>query len=274
MSMAMIRPVARILSLFSLLMAALAPPAVANPYAEYLTARILPGWREADGTHVAGLELTLAEGWKTYWRQPGSAGIPPSFNWSGSDNLQRVEVIWPRPEVFELSGMRSIGYHDHVVLPLRIAPTRDGAPVELRGDIFLGICENVCVPMDISVAGTLPAGGDRTPAIAAALAGRPYSEQEARVSSVTCAVRPKDKGLLIEARIRMPSAGGTEVTVFEPHVPGAVVSDSVSRREGDTLVSKAILSPGASGLHLDRSRLKITVLGHNYAVEIEGCPAR
>ncbi|MGI3163456.1 protein-disulfide reductase DsbD domain-containing protein [Pseudooceanicola sp. 200-1SW] len=271
----MLRRLVRHIPLISLLFAALPLPAAANPYAEYLTARILPGWREADGSHVAGLELTLAEGWKTYWRQPGSAGIPPLFNWSASDNLHGVEVIWPRPEVFELSGMRSIGYHDHVVLPLRIAPARAGAPVELRGEIFLGICEHICVPLEIEVAGTLPADQTRrSPAIAAALAERAYSATEAKVRAVSCQVRPQAPGLLVEAQIRMPSAGGREVTVFEPHLPDMVVSDSVSRREGDMLISQAVLSSSAGALHLDRSRLKITVLGQNYAVEIDGCPAR
>ncbi|MCB1329838.1 MAG: hypothetical protein KDK28_10515, partial [Maritimibacter sp.] len=37
---------------------------------------VLPGWRQADGTHMAALRITLDEGWKTYWRAPGEAGIP------------------------------------------------------------------------------------------------------------------------------------------------------------------------------------------------------
>ena len=35
-----------------------------------------------------GLQIKLAPGWKTYWRTPGDAGIPPHFDWVGSENLQ------------------------------------------------------------------------------------------------------------------------------------------------------------------------------------------
>ena len=45
--------------------------------------RLVAGWR---GTEViAGVELQLGDGWKTYWRSPGDAGgVPPFFDWSGS----------------------------------------------------------------------------------------------------------------------------------------------------------------------------------------------
>ena len=36
---------------------------------------VLPGWETRNGTHMAGLRITLAPGWKTYWRAAGDAGI-------------------------------------------------------------------------------------------------------------------------------------------------------------------------------------------------------
>lgn len=270
----MTRTAFRSLPLIALL-AALGGQAMANPYASYLDVQVLPGWKESDGDHVAGLELTLAEGWKTYWRVPGSAGIPPSFDWSGSSNLGDVRIVWPRPEVQDADGMRSIVYHDRVVLPLEVTPKNPGEPVVLNGRIFLGICENVCVPMEVSVNATLPvdAAARHTPPIASALAGRPFSAAEAKVTSARCKVRPDDGGLLVEARLAMPSAGGREVTVFETPMPGAIVSDSVTERQGDMLISRARISSSGQGVGLDRSQLKITVLGQNYAVEIDGCDA-
>ena len=67
-------------------------------------AEIAPGWREGN-THVAGLTIRLAPGWKTYWRAPGDAGIPPGFNWSGSSNVAGVRVQFPVPSVFTQSGI-------------------------------------------------------------------------------------------------------------------------------------------------------------------------
>src|SRR5690606_22310020 len=52
-----------------------------------------------------GLQVELADGWKTYWRSPGDAGFPVSVNWSGSDNLATAELRWPVPHRFTLFGL-------------------------------------------------------------------------------------------------------------------------------------------------------------------------
>ncbi|WP_010140136.1 protein-disulfide reductase DsbD domain-containing protein [Oceanicola sp. S124] len=269
----MIRRVFRLSSFLSLL-SLVAGPLAANPYDDVVSARVLPGWRGADGAHVAGLELVLEDGWKTYWRVPGSAGIPPVFNWAGSDNLSDVEIVWPRPDVFDQGGLRSYGYHDRVILPLRIAPKTPGAPIALRADVFLGVCKNVCVPLEISFAAELPAEGAHDPRVAAALAGRPYTEREGKVRTAVCHVSPDPKGMRIQARLQMPSAGGREVAVIETPWPEMMVSDSVTRRDGGMLIADALIhAPMSGAMHLDRSALTITVLGQSYAVEIQGCDA-
>src|SRR5262245_42839364 len=47
--------------------------------------------------YLAGVEIVLAEGWKTYWRMPGDAGVPPQFNWDGSTNTAAIDVFYPAP---------------------------------------------------------------------------------------------------------------------------------------------------------------------------------
>ncbi|GGL99449.1 hypothetical protein GCM10011534_21600 [Pseudooceanicola nanhaiensis] len=251
----------------------LAGAAAANPYAENITARLLPGWRQADGRHVAGLELRLAEGWKTYWRVPGEAGVPPVFSWRGSDNLQSASVVWPRPVVFDQNGMRSIGYVEHVVLPLVITPRSPDAPITLRGDMMIGICDEVCVPVEMRLTGVLePNGGHRDPAIAAAMASRPFSAQEGKVASVDCRVGPGRHGIALQVDIDMPSAGGTETVVVESADPRVWAADADSARQGARLTGQTELMHESGGAFaLDRSALTFTVLGRDRTVEIKGC---
>jgi len=97
----------------------------------------------------AGLEIKLDPGWKTYWRDPGDSGLPPTLDFSGSDNVKAVTVLWPAPERFpDGAGGNSIGYLDHVILPLRITPQDAGKTSSLQLKLGYDICANMCVPVE------------------------------------------------------------------------------------------------------------------------------
>jgi len=101
----------------------------------------------ADSGPRAGIEIRLEKGWHTYWRYPGDAGVPPAFDWSGSENLASASVQWPAPEVFkDESGMKSIVYHDRVVFPVAIKPADPALPVKLKLKTDFAVCEKLCVP--------------------------------------------------------------------------------------------------------------------------------
>lgn len=100
------------------------------------------------GTNLLlGLHISMLPGWKTYWRSPGDAGLPPQFNWSGSSNIGEVTVLWPKPESFETAGLKTWGYKEEVVLPLRITVPKKNEDVFLNLEIFYGVCEEVCIPL-------------------------------------------------------------------------------------------------------------------------------
>ena len=66
----------------------------------------------------AGVEIKLKEGWKTYWRYPGDSGVPPALDFSRSQNVKAVTVLYPAPMRFpDGAGGTSIGYKDVVILP-------------------------------------------------------------------------------------------------------------------------------------------------------------
>ncbi len=236
---------------------------------------ILDGGQKANGTYVGALRLTLQEGWKTYWRAPGDAGIPPSFTWRGSRNIGALSMTWPAPEVFSTSGYQTIGYHDQLVLPIEITPENPGRPVRLKGRMELGICKDVCVPSELSFDHQLDSKAGRNPAIVAAIASRPFSAREAGVTATSCRLKPTKYGIQVEARITMPSAGGTEVAVIEPGSPHLYAGSTSAIRHGATLVATTEFLPASSATiaSVDRSQLRITVLGQHHAVDISGCTA-
>jgi DsbC/DsbD-like thiol-disulfide interchange protein len=113
------------------------------------SARLIAGSQPAGGGPVrAGIEMKLKSGWHTYWRYPGDAGMPPSFDFSASSNVKAIEVRWPAPHRIPEQGMTAIGYTENVILPLHITPQNPGKPVMLRLKLGYAVCEKLCVPAE------------------------------------------------------------------------------------------------------------------------------
>ncbi|KEJ88767.1 protein-disulfide reductase DsbD domain-containing protein [Sulfitobacter donghicola] len=239
------------------------------------TAELIDGWQQPDGTRVSAVQITLADGWKTYWRAPGDAGIPPDFNWNGSRNLAGVSISWPTPKVFEQNGMRSVGYSNQVTLPITIAAKQANKPIKINLKMAIGVCKDICVPYTMSLKGTLGnTDGVPVPVIAAALAETPYSAAEAGAAGVSCTLSPSEDGMNITARLKLPSTGSNEHVVIEAGRPDVWVSEADTNRSGNTLVAKAEMIPNGSGpLALDRSAIRFTVMGSSHAVDLQGCSA-
>ncbi|GLQ05678.1 hypothetical protein GCM10007924_08990 [Sneathiella chinensis] len=112
---------------------------------------------------VLGVQFVLDPGWKTYWRSPGDAGIPPQFDWDGSSNIEKVEILWPRPTRIESFGLTTWGYENEVVLPVKLTLADPEKPLQVRMSAYFGVCKDVCIPVNRDLQADLPAGeGDAT----------------------------------------------------------------------------------------------------------------
>ncbi len=112
--------------------------------------RLLAGSRSGP-VLMGGIAFQLQPGWKTYWRTPGDSGVPPRFDFSKSENIEAVTVLWPAPMKFDDgAGGYSLGYNNQVVLPLRIVAKNADKPVTLRADINYAVCEKLCIPVEAS----------------------------------------------------------------------------------------------------------------------------
>src|SRR5271156_1751202 len=112
--------------------------------------RLLAGSRSG-AVLLGGIAFDLQPGWKTYWRTPGDSGGPPRFDFSKSENVEAVTVLWPAPTKFDDgAGGHSMGYQKQIVLPLRIVAKNPDKPVALRADINYAVCEKLCIPVEAS----------------------------------------------------------------------------------------------------------------------------
>lgn len=110
--------------------------------------RLLAGSRSG-AVLIGGVAIQLQPGWKTYWRTPGDSGVPPRFDFSKSDNVEAVTVLWPAPMKFDDgAGGAALGYKQQVVLPLRIVAKNTDKPVTLRAHVSYAVCEKLCIPVE------------------------------------------------------------------------------------------------------------------------------
>jgi suppressor for copper-sensitivity B len=120
----------------------------------------------------AGLHLRLTKGWKFYWRQPGDGGIPPRFDWSGSENLANLTVEWPAPRRFAIGDSDIIGYEGETLLPLRFTRAQAGKPARLSAQLEYGICREICVLREDRLTLDLPPGAGAGAALVGAYLAR------------------------------------------------------------------------------------------------------
>lgn len=187
----------------------------------------------------AGLEIKLDPGWKTYWRDPGDSGVPPTFDFSGSENVKGVTVLWPAPGQFpDGAGGNSIGYLDHVVLPLRVALLDAAKPTALKLKLAYDVCGNMCVPVDADL--KLPLTGDGAEESA-------IEKAEVRVPRHLALGEGKDRGLAILGLHREPGGAHERVVVDVAAPADAAVDLFVEGPTPEWSLPLPELVPGSAG---------------------------
>jgi DsbC/DsbD-like thiol-disulfide interchange protein len=178
--------------------------------------RLIAGTRTADDRVIpAGIEIKLKPGWHTYWRYPGDAGIPPHFDFHGSQNVKSVDVRWPAPKRLPEGPVMTIGYDHDVILPVAVVPEDPAKPVMLRMKADYAICEKVCAPADGRAELTLVPGTSKLePQLIAA--GRLVPQRQAVGPAPGLAIRSVSQDSTPKPRVVVDvvTPPGTEVDLF------------------------------------------------------------
>ena len=115
---------------------------------------------KSGSTIMAGIEMTMDEGWHTYWINPGTAGIPTSVKWELPDWVTAGEIQWPVPEKFQSLGSTGYGYKNTIVLivPLFVSENAPLGQVELSVKVSWLECEIQCNPRNQEVSANFVIG--------------------------------------------------------------------------------------------------------------------
>ncbi len=108
---------------------------------------VVSGSPTGDGLLLGAIEINLKPGWKTYWRDPGGAGVPFQMSLSGGENVSGHEIGYPPPRRFDDGYSVYAGYDDPVALAVTFTVPDPSRPVAIDAEVFLGICESICIPV-------------------------------------------------------------------------------------------------------------------------------
>lgn len=109
-----------------------------------------------ESTVRAVLDIDLAPGWKTYWQDPGDAGVPLHLSLDGSDNASNPVLNFPLPKRFNDGVTIWAGYDQPVQIPVTFTRPANEKSGQLETSVFLGICEKICIPVEAKF--TVPFG--------------------------------------------------------------------------------------------------------------------
>lgn len=121
--------------------------------------RLIAGHASRDGKAAlyAGIDVSMPGGWKTYWRTPGDAGgVPPDFDWKGSENLASATVLYPAPHRIHDKAGDVVGYKNAVLFPVAVKPVDPAKPVLLHARVEYGICKDICIPAEAELQLAIP----------------------------------------------------------------------------------------------------------------------
>jgi suppressor for copper-sensitivity B len=226
-----------------------------------------------------GLQLRLTPGWHTYWRTPGDAGIPPTIDWSGSENLAGGSIAWPAPvRLAPLGGLETVGYENGVVLPITLTLTHPGAGLHLHAEVDYASCKDVCIPYHASLDLVLPPGpalpGAEAALIAEAAARVPADGNAAGIVVQRAAVTPKGDGAVLAVRLESPGMAWREPDVFvEGGGDASFGRPAVALAGNNRIATLNVPVRGTTATKLGGQVLHLTVIDGPRAADLATTPA-
>jgi DsbC/DsbD-like thiol-disulfide interchange protein len=233
---------------------------------------------EGSGVIKAGVQIKLDSGWWTYWRAPGASGMPPMFDWSGSENLaDDPETIWPVPLRAVAYGEKINVYRSEVVFPIEFRAADPDKPVKLHLKVSYGICRNMCVPataeheLTIDPTDDEPVVDTANAKLIEAYSGRgPSSDPETvgiEIQEVRAAVA--DGKVVLTIRARGVDAGDKRalVLVEGPDFTRVAEIEPSAIEDGRVAVLKVTIGSTVQFKALKGKRVRITVVHGERALE-------
>ena len=125
---------------------------------KHVTARLIADVASvrAGQTAMVGLQLRVAPGWHTYWKNPGDAGAPPDLAWTLPEGTTVGPLAFPTPTSLAEGPLMTYAHTGTLLLTAPLTVAKPPVTVRLRASWL--VCREVCVPEEGEFSLDLPAG--------------------------------------------------------------------------------------------------------------------
>ena len=212
---------------------------------------VTTGKPDAEGRLMGILDIDLKPGWKTYWRDPGDAGVPPTIDASANPDIAGAKLDFPAPQRHDEGDFKWAGYDYSLALPVTFTLKDPAGAAAIDAAVFLGVCETICVPVQTKLAvdpADDPDNRDDASAVSAAFAAIPPAATPE--FGVKLAKKAGDKVILEATFPGDPQSAEFFIAGDGNYVFGTPVREE---RDGKTFFSVEVTrpdeTPKGAGLH-------------------------
>jgi thiol:disulfide interchange protein DsbD len=174
---------------------------------------------------MVALRLKMADGWHTYWQNPGDSGLPTTLAWTLPDGMTAGPIQWPAPRALPAGPLVNYGYEGEVFLLSELAvpaALQPGDTVDLKAKAEWLVCRETCIPEDATLELSLPVAdnADPYPQWAKAIAQTRDALPRARPGWVAAA---KADGQKVVVTLTAPAGAAAPTSVhFFPYEDGRI----------------------------------------------------
>jgi len=210
---------------------------------------------------VAGIEISMSAGFKTYWRSPGEAGgVPPEFDFSGSQNVAETRVLYPIPHRTSDKAGENIAYKDSVVFPVVLTPEDKTKPMTVSVNAVYGVCKDICIPAEAALSITVPPNPAGSDELSAVLKSVPVETANPATDPFLAAWSTARDGSKLKLTLEVVNSGA-EGDAFLFSADGLYMPMTKKIASGPKDVYEADLTEGADLKELSGKRILITLAG-------------
>ncbi len=119
----------------------------AAPPPSKVASEIFAGPAPDQAGYLIALRLSPTDGWHTYWKNPGDAGLATTIRWELDEGIETGPLLWPTPNAYWEGELTTYGFGEEHHLLTRVS-VADGAPNDalITYKARWLVCKDICIP--------------------------------------------------------------------------------------------------------------------------------